>query len=747
MSDLKPDWLSNEWCHTNNQPNCTWYTKITTVNGGPDTNSLQWLDWDESSKKFIWTSQTKARDTDHRFWINPKAADTDDKAFMRVAKTKDSKDADEYTNLSWKGNAHCDTQSNIGDCIIHHDRGVQNSSGDPPCTTAAFGTPNDWNNTYHSKCNPRGYDNDLNRSTWAVDLHGGLYNRIEQEVFQSWSDKGSTPGAPTRRGGGPQNCCTGNVTCDSYLKLECCPIYFLFGKAGGINVDVYPGSLIEKSTGQVEHHEAKYWSGCGEGGRCATVAHNMPGRPDDCKTGASINDVTWISETTAKNCCGMLTSDTGSHPQCGSSPNNPGAFSPCASSGRGFCSTLMNLNCNDSWSDCATSTCTPGNDVCNDFLRNGSCQAFDSARMNITDYINNSSRTPTDYISWALKYKDGSPSANYYNKWSCKVDPYPSPDDPYRWSPDSNDPCDRDDSKDPFFTDKLVYLCNATSGLQPVCKSEKANCSIPVNFDGTLVAGTPTGRCDDLLHYFCQQFTRDDVEKDATLVGICGCSLLRPGIIMPYPPPSGPSVGGDPWTPTEGTIPTSSPYDQGVPETALCDTPCMNSKILQSAGSCTLDFCMIDGVTLNYINSDTGDTNIKQQCGGCGGTDETDGTCQCYMGDITINEFNSSNPGGVTLEQACGDCYQTDVSGNYVPYNCKTGVPLGEDTGEHGEHEENGGGKKEEKKPWWKKKITLIMLVIIVLALVLFLGFWYSSSHRTKTVPDIMPTFDDYYYY
>ena len=744
----RPTWLKDELCISDNNPkDCTWYTKITNVSGGPDTSSLQWLDWDETNKKFIWANQTVKTDTKHQFWIKPET----DKTYMRVARTKDpTHDADWYGNLSGDGGEECNTQSNItSDCIIHHDRGPGNNSyncrGGCLCVGDSW-DPSSWNDTTNAGKGNSGttccdsnsdgkclcaYDNttDVNNTSWTINTgpnDGGLYNYVNQYTY-------TTELSPF----GPSAC---------YDKTI--PRYFAFGKPDGDNVGTYPGNNENR------WHKNNYRNGCGVDSTTALNQLNCQsagGLPSD---NTSLNNYNWISEKSAMSCCGLPTSQADAYPQCGNistgngiSPR--GAFNPCALSSGGYCSLFMNLNCKDAWNTCATqitdqTTCeqscsnTATTASCDNFLANGSCQAVEAVRTNISEYINNSSRTPTDYISWKLKKVKGSPSYNYYNDNNCGDTPPYNPDDPgeYRY-PGSGNKCDRDDSYDPYFINTLPYLCNRTCGFLRACPGDNnQECNdLATDSQGNLMPGTPTTRCDDLLHYFCQQFTREDVEADATLVSICGCSLNPPGHI-PYQPPF---VNGDYWKQTEGTAPATSAYDTSVPNTTQCDTPCMSSRILQSAGSCVADYCIIDGVTLNYINSNPGDTNISQQCGDCGDS----GTCQCYMGDITVNEFNSNNKGGLNISQYCENCYQTDASGTYIQVNCQTGVPLNVDD----PTDPTDPDTPDVSKPWWKKKITIIMAVIIILAFVLFLGFWYSSYHRTQSVPEQVQTFDDYYYY
>jgi len=157
--------------------------------------------------------------------------------------------------------------------------------------------------------------------------------------------------------------------------------------------------------------------------------------------------------------------------------------------------------------------------------------------------------------------------------------------------------------------------------------------------------------------------------------------------------------------------------------------------------------CVINNVTVNYVNSDIeGGTSLTQACGTCGGEsgDDNGGQCICYMDDITVNSFNSNVEGGVDLTQTCGQCFQ-EIDGVWTEVSCKTGGLISPDDGSAEQPSD-----EPEERPWWKKKWTVIMIVIVVLAGVLFLGFWYSKMHNSKVnaemAADVAP-FDDYYYY
>lgn len=75
--------------------------------------------------------------------------------------------------------------------------------------------------------------------------------------------------------------------------------------------------------------------------------------------------------------------------------------------------------------------------------------------------------------------------------------------------------------------------------------------------------------------------------------------------------------------------------------------------------NCDQNVCMIDGVTLNLINSQiSGGIDMDQICAGCGNAN-----CQCIVSDTTVDITNSTIGGNVIpVNQACGtlSCNQTN---------------------------------------------------------------------------------------
>lgn len=145
------------------------------------------------------------------------------------------------------------------------------------------------------------------------------------------------------------------------------------------------------------------------------------------------------------------------------------------------------------------------------------------------------------------------------------------------------------------------------------------------------------GVCNSYLQTGCSNTTSSDISNDNTgVVGkVCGCYLptdqyYLPGVIPPECNGTcglAPSVGGIPYYEY-----TSSGYQ---PRT------------------CQQSTCVMDNATVDFINSQGGDVNFEEMCGGCQGAE-----CTCVMNGVNITSVNSVL-GGVELDQVCGVCPDT----------------------------------------------------------------------------------------
>ncbi len=302
------------------------------------------------------------------------------------------------------------------------------------------------------------------------------------------------------------------------------------------------------------------------------------------------------------------------------------AFDPGAVGSK--CPSFMADYCVTNWNSCAigpeeTECESSAGQACDSYIRGGA-GATTSVQQTISGYINDPDRIPIDYVSWALKKRADeiiestdptytNPSFEYYKNFGV----IEAPDGNF---PNSGDPRDRDDSLDPFFVFSISYLCGST---------ENTDCIPPA-----------TGVCDEILGYFCQQFDRDDLIADNTLMKTCGCFLLPFGGTTQYLQPNTswtckeggncPSLDKDIccWRGVEGITPGDSPYYTD----GNCDPVCINTDILNCDSVCPRTICIIDDVTINAINSGDGTVTLSQACGCSNCEDNQSGIC--YIGAV-----------------------------------------------------------------------------------------------------------------
>jgi len=718
---VSPKWASEDWCTASGtDQNCSLYEKITNINAGPDARA-KWLDWDSGYKRFFWNEDPK-----FSFYIQPYDTKDSLNGYMYIwdeSKTNKSKnqiDQDQLINDHKSFN--CDTASNVPGCVITHDRNC--CSDNQVCTVPPYDqyvecmipawNPSSWNNTPRAgtcggtPMNPNTGQETKNSSWYADPTDGTIYNYVQPTSSYSPSD-------------GFCSCTNFNCQVGWVTSPTSNPYYFLFGQnevdsdqaqnpdnpLGNVNViGSFSGNMGSQG----------YTTGCNTGGLANLDYRN-------CGAAGDKSSFSWITETSAMACCALPTSAAEGYDQC------KGAFNPGTNIQK--CSSLMSDNCFDIWTDCGEngeSSCRSlyRGEICDNYINQGSEGSKLSVQGTLTNYINSKQRSDfPDYISWKLRDKvytkeDGtqvdSPSKQWYDNYKCGATKSTSCED------GQESGCCRDDSNDPFFASTIPYLCNTGKYTDSSCRFNPGN---------------PTGICDGLLRYFCQSFDRDDLTRDENLAGLCGCFLTPTGSTTPI---MAPTVQGITWENQVGYPKLPSPYYTNIPTGDICDPMCRLANIPQCAGVCQSNMCVIDNVTLNYVNSDVSGTTLSQICGSCSNPDQDGGQCICYMDDITVNSYNSSIKGGVNLSQTCGQCWQQDDSGWYQ-VDCSTGKRIGDEP-----VKPDDPGKD---KPFWKKTYFTVMIVVIVLAIVLFLGFWLHQRHKYKTASDIktQQTFDDYYYY
>lgn len=398
----------------------------------------------------------------------------------------------------------------------------------------------------------------------------------------------------------------------------------------------------------------------------------------------------FIDDEAAFACCSQ--SDVKNFPQCQFAFNPNSSTNKCPAVAQQYCAGNWGVN-----SDI-------GN-ACQGFLV-GSGANYLTTQQTIQNYITSRSTVgqPQDYISYDL-WKAGNPLATqYYESRSTMC--YPSKEANGCELDPTNDCC-RDDATDPFFTDTMPYMCNFQ--YEPSHESPRSSMA---------------GVCDKQLQYFCQSFTREDLAADLTLQNICGCNLLTNPNSQPYNPDI---EGTKPMelqrcskntNPPICDKPSVSPYYVNANTAGdNCDIIC-NTSLIQTqtlGGKCTQPVCTIDAVTINQINSNTGDTTITQDCSG--------GTC--YIVGVDINEIGS-NTGANNIIQDCGSCYYTSSNDliNAQPYDCGTLQPIVTPT--------DGGNVLDDEglSGFLRRNWMWIIIVAIVIGLIVW--FIASSYFRRK---------------
>jgi len=169
--------------------------------------------------------------------------------------------------------------------------------------------------------------------------------------------------------------------------------------------------------------------------------------------------------------------------------------------------------------------------------------------------------------------------------------------------------------------------------------------------------------CSTSLSGLCANYTVNDLVADPILQKICGCNL------------------------------PSSQYPMSTQVGIACEPICQsNAAISPPQGQiCNKSVCVMDDVTVNLVNSSTGDINIGNICGNCGGA----ATCACWFDNVTIDEINSIT-GKINITSNCSECYVVPPGGNpesAQPVECSTINNGGSGGG--------GGGSTPEN--WWQK--------------------------------------------
>lgn len=259
-------------------------------------------------------------------------------------------------------------------------------------------------------------------------------------------------------------------------------------------------------------------------------------------------------------------------------------------------------------------------------------------------------------------------------------------------------------------------------------------------------SGPGTGICDATLTKFCQGYSREQVQQ-------AYADYIQ--------------EGGDPtFQSTNGLSPKAqaalnlfkacschlqtSEYQSwakaGVNEVNVaCDPLCQLGGISQyvdgKPAECHENLCIIDNVTIDQVNSSSGDVNFNVVCGSCGSNTKSGSgstTCRCIFDDINIFQDNSKI-GNINFDQHCGGNCQTpdpNTPGKFIKIDCKTGIPS-HSTGPP--HTNGGSGSTWEKiRKWIDEHRTETIAIIVALIFIIILIMWWAFSRKSS------PPSDDY---
>lgn len=186
------------------------------------------------------------------------------------------------------------------------------------------------------------------------------------------------------------------------------------------------------------------------------------------------------------------------------------------------------------------------------------------------------------------------------------------------------------------------------------------------------------GACDAQLNSICSAYKRQDVldayKKYLELTAInpddpnaipykniyqaCGCHL--------------PSSQYSTWN------------NLGVDQVNVaCDPLCLLPNVIPqynngTRASCTQNLCVLDNISIDIVNSQTGNINFNTVCGNCSTSGTSGSNCRCVFSNINVFQ-SGSTVGSINFAQNCGTCSMPDPNnpGNFINIDCKTGMPGG----------------------------------------------------------------------
>ena len=253
------------------------------------------------------------------------------------------------------------------------------------------------------------------------------------------------------------------------------------------------------------------------------------------------------------------------------------------------------------------------------------------------------------------------------------------------------------------------------------------------------------GLCDATLSTICQGFTRDEISKagenlsdpsNQILYAACACHL-----------------------PATQYLDYAGIIEEGAYNE--CDPLCLGPSAIHKGtatgqeATCKETNCVIDDVTINIINSQTGDINFDQICGDGSGSN-------CYFSDINVFE-EASTVGNIDMSQNCSACfvYSSDNPYNPTPIDCRTGgkpvppVPTAgpgwskifKEIGEQlrGSWTNLQGWLHHDPKSTFPIVGVVVLVILLAFVLVLFFSIAHSRSNSKTSVVPKAPSYASQY--
>ena len=149
-----------------------------------------------------------------------------------------------------------------------------------------------------------------------------------------------------------------------------------------------------------------------------------------------------------------------------------------------------------------------------------------------------------------------------------------------------------------------------------------------------------------------------------------------------------------------------------------------------TGATCGGTACILDGVTINLLNSAVGDIKLSQMCNNCS---SCTGPCRCYIRDVTVNSINSTYAGS-EIFSSCGTCFllDNDDPPNATPIPCSS-LSVTSNT--------SGGGGQTSPSFWDKttawlaqhKYIAGGVLVAIAVLLAIVVAYFVFAQKKSRT--------------